>query len=170
MITIVETCLPLAGACALRRTGDCTVWNDGVLSAACCCDSLQRPTSGRDEAVNDEPLERVRALCLALPETTERPSHGAPTFFVQGKKSFVMYLDNHHGDGRLALWCHAPAGAQDGLVRANPRRFFVPPYVGYRGWIGVRLDRGIDWDELASIIEAAHRMATPKRLIAALQR
>lgn len=117
------------------------------------------------DRVNEPPLDCVRRLCLALPETEERLSHGAPTFFVRGKKSFVMYMDDHHGDGRLALWCHAPPGAQPSLVRADPERFFVPPYVGTRGWIGVRLDRGANWEQIADIIEDAYRKVAPKRLI-----
>lgn len=115
--------------------------------------------------MNDAPLARVRALCLGLPETEERLSHGEPTFFVRGKKAFVMYVDNHHGDGRLALWCNAPPGAQDALLHADRERFFVPPYVGTRGWIGVRLDRAIDWAEIADLIESAYRMTAPKRLV-----
>jgi hypothetical protein len=111
----------------------------------------------------------VRKLCLALPEVTERLSHGAPTFFVRGKKTFVMYLDNHHGDGRLALWCAAPVGAQSALVDEEPERFFVPPYVGGRGWIGVRLDVDVDWDEIAGIVEDAYRMVAPKTLVAQLE-
>jgi hypothetical protein len=111
-------------------------------------------------------LSKVRALCLALPETTERLSHGAPTWFVRGKKTFVMYLDDHHGDGRLALWCAAPPEAQPALVREEPERFFVPPYVGGRGWLGVRLDRDVDWDEIAGIVKDAYRMVAPKRLVA----
>src|SRR5262245_58820468 len=71
-------------------------------------------------------LERVRELCLALPETSERPSHGAPTFFVRGKRSFLMVLTNHHGDGRFAIWCAAAPGMQQLLVEADPERFFVP--------------------------------------------
>jgi hypothetical protein len=110
------------------------------------------------------PLARVRELCLALPETSERPSHGQPAFFVRGKKTFVMYLDNHHDDGRLALWCAAPPGAQDLLVEAAPEHYFVPPYVGHRGWVGVRLDRGIDWDEVAGVIEDAFLTVAPKGL------
>jgi hypothetical protein len=109
------------------------------------------------------PLERVRRLCLALPETEERLSHGDPTFFVRGKKAFVSYADNHHGDGRLALWCNAPPEVQAARVETDPRRFFVPPYVGVRGWIGVRLDIDPDWDEIAEIIEDAYRMAVAKR-------
>jgi len=105
--------------------------------------------------LNDEVLSRLREICLALPETSERPSHGAPTFFVRGKRAFVMVMDNHHGDGRFAIWCAAPDGMQDVLVAGNPDRFFVPPYVGHRGWVGVRLDRGIDWEELQGIVEDA---------------
>jgi hypothetical protein len=111
-------------------------------------------------------LARVRKLCLALPEATEKLSHGSPTWFV--KKTFVMYLDDHHGDGRLALWCAAAPGVQDELVGQEPDRFFVPPYVGGRGWLGVRLDRDPDWDEIAEIIEDAYREVAPKRLLAVL--
>lgn len=117
---------------------------------------------------SDEPLARVRQICLALPEVTERLSHGSPTFFVRDKKTFVSYLDNHHGDGRLALWCAAPAGAQGMLVEEEPDRFFVPPYVGGRGWIGVRLDRDVDWAEIAGIAEDAYRMVAPRKLVAEL--
>jgi hypothetical protein len=100
-------------------------------------------------------LERVREVCFGLPGATERPSHGSPAFFV-GKRSFVMFMDNHHHDGRLALWCAAAAGVQEALVGADPDRYFVPPYVGHRGWIGVRLDRGLGWDNVAGVIEDAH--------------
>jgi hypothetical protein len=110
-------------------------------------------------------LDRVRALCLALPETTERPSHGAPTFFVRAKRAFVMYMDHHHDDGRLALWCAAPEGMQAGLVEAAPEHYFVPPYVGHRGWLGVRLDRDLAWDEIAGAIEDAYLTVAPKRLV-----
>ena len=108
------------------------------------------------------PLARVRKICLALPQTTERLSHGAPTFFVRDKKSFVTYVDDHHGDGRLALWCAAPPGMQRGLVRANPEQLFVPPYVGFRGWIGVRLDRDPDWDDIERVIREAYVAIAPK--------
>jgi hypothetical protein len=111
-------------------------------------------------------LARVRKYCLALPEATEKLSHGSPTWFV--KKTFVMYLDDHHGDGRLALWCAAAPGVQSELVGQEPDRFFVPPYVGGRGWLGVRLDRDPDWDEIAEIIEDAYREVAPKRLLAVL--
>ena len=116
----------------------------------------------------EKTLDRLREICLALPETTERPSHGAPTFFVRDKKTFVMFMDDHHGDGRLAIWCAAPEGVQASLVDEEPERFFVPPYVGHRGWVGVRLDVDVDWDEIAGIVEDGYRLVAPKRLVAEL--
>jgi hypothetical protein len=110
-------------------------------------------------------LERVRKIALALPEVNERLSHGSPTWFIRDKKTFVSYLDDHHGDGRLALWCAAPLGAQAMLVDEEPDRFFVPAYVGHRGWIGVRLDRSVDWGEIEVILEDAYRCVAPKTLI-----
>jgi hypothetical protein len=112
----------------------------------------------------------VRALCLSFPETSERASHGAPTWFVREKISFVSYQDDHHGDGRLALWCAAPPGMQHGLVKADPIRYFVPPYVGFRGWIGVRLDRDLPWDDVARAIEDAYVTAAPRKLAASVGR
>jgi hypothetical protein len=111
-------------------------------------------------------LGHVRRICLALPEVTERLSHGSPTFFVRGKKTFVSFLDDHHGDERLALWCAAPPGVQSILVEEEPDRFFVPAYVGHRGWLGVRLDVSPDWDEVAQICEDAYRQVAPKTLVA----
>ncbi|MEY2406212.1 MAG: hypothetical protein QOH64_1461 [Acidimicrobiaceae bacterium] len=113
-------------------------------------------------------LDRMRKLCLALPETTERLSHGAPTWFIRDKKTFVMFLDDHHGDGRLAIWCAAPAGVQELLIEEEPVRFFRPPYVGHRGWLGVRLDVEVDWEEMAGIVEDAYRIVAPKQLVAKL--
>jgi hypothetical protein len=110
-------------------------------------------------------LERVRKIALALPEVNERLSHGSPTWFIRDKKTFVSYLDDHHGDGRLALWCAAPLGAQAMLVDEEPDRFFVPAYVGHRGWIGVRLDRAVDWGEIEAILEDAYRCVAPKTLV-----
>lgn len=106
-------------------------------------------------------LEAVRAICLDLPETSERPSHGAPTFFIRSNRSFATVWDNHHGDGRFALICAAPAGMQAALVEADPDRFYVPAYVGHRGWIGVRLDR----DEIAGIVEDAYAEVAPPKLV-----
>ena len=115
-----------------------------------------------------DPLPRLRALCLELPEVTERPSHGEPTWFVRDKKTFVMYADHHHDD-RVGCWLAAPAGAQQAHVANDPARFFVPPYVGHRGWLGVRLDvPDVDWDELAGLVVDAYRTVAPKRLVAEL--
>jgi hypothetical protein len=113
------------------------------------------------------PLPKLRRLCLAFPETSERLSHGEPTWFVQGKKVFVAYA-NHHHDNRLAFWCAAPGGAQGVLVGGAPDRFFVPPYVGHRGWIGVYLDRSVNWEEVATLVANAYRAVAPKRLVAEL--
>ena len=110
-------------------------------------------------------LESIREICLGLPETSERLSHGAPTFFVREKRAFLMVLTNHHGDGRFAVWCAAPAGLQTMLVDADPERFFVPPYVGHRGWLGLRLDRELDWAELAGIAEDAYAEVAPPKLV-----
>jgi len=115
-------------------------------------------------------LARLRGICLALPEVAERPSHGAPTFFVRGKRAFLMVLADHHGDGRFAVWCAAPAGMQAMLTSADPARFFVPPYVGHRGWLGVRLERDLDWEELTGIVEDAFAEVAPARLVAAAAR
>jgi hypothetical protein len=120
-------------------------------------------------AARERILGRLRKLCLALPETTERLSHGAPTFFVREKKAFLMVLTNHHGDGRFAIWCAAPDGMQQTLVEAAPERFFVPPYVGHRGWLGPRLDRDHDWEEVAGIAEDAYAEVAPARLVEAAQ-
>ena len=117
------------------------------------------------KAARERILERLRVICLALPETSERLSHGAPTFFVRGKRPFLMVLTDHHGDGRFAIWCAAPAGVQELLVENDPQKFFVPPYVGHRGWLGLRLDAPIDWDELAGVAEDAFAEVAPARLV-----
>jgi hypothetical protein len=114
--------------------------------------------------MGDDPLPQLRRLCLALPETTERLSHGEPTWFVRDRKVFVTYANLHHVD-RLGFWCAAPAGAQQALVTANPTRFFVPPYVGGRGWLGVRLDAPTDWDEIEELVTDAYREIASKRLV-----
>ena len=115
-----------------------------------------------------DPLTSLRRICLAFPETTERLSHGEPTWFIRDKKTFVNYADHHHDD-RLAFWCAAPTGMQQSLVASDPEKFFVPPYVGHRGWLGVYLDVPVDWDEIADIVEDAYRMIAPKRLVAELE-
>jgi hypothetical protein len=109
-------------------------------------------------------LGRLREICLALPETSERLSHGSPTFFIREKTTFVMFHDDHHGDGILGIWCAAPEGVQKDQVDTEPERFFVPPYVGHRGWLGVRLDHDVDWDEVAGIVADAYCCVAPKTL------
>jgi hypothetical protein len=109
--------------------------------------------------------ERMRAICMALPEVTERPSHSAPTWFVRGKTFVQLWEHGHHAEDFPHLWCAAPPGVQAELVEAEPERFFRPPYVGGRGWIGVRLDVELDWDEIAQICEDAYRTVAPAKLV-----
>ncbi|BDI32127.1 phosphoribosylglycinamide formyltransferase [Capsulimonas corticalis] len=116
----------------------------------------------------NNPLDLLRRLCLSLPETNERPSHGEAAWFIRDKKMFMMYADHHHDD-RVAFWCAAPMGAQDAMVQAEPTRFFSPPYVGCRGWIGVWLDIPVDWDEIAKIVADAYRTVAPKKLAELLE-
>jgi hypothetical protein len=117
---------------------------------------------------DEQALERVRRACLALPETSERLSHGAPTFFIRATRAFVTFHDDHHGDGRLAIWAAAPPGMQAMLVDGAPERYFVPPYVGHQGWVGARLDRDLPWEEIEGVIEDAWLTRAPKRLVARL--
>lgn len=123
-------------------------------------------TSRRPARTN--PLTRVRKLCLSLPEAHEVEAWGEPTFRVKNKL-FAMYAkaDNHHGDGRNAIWCKASRVNQRLMIDAAPDRFFSPPYVGPSGWVGVYLDRKVDWDELMGLLWDAWRMTAPKKLAAA---
>ncbi|HEY6738866.1 MAG TPA: MmcQ/YjbR family DNA-binding protein [Actinopolymorphaceae bacterium] len=111
--------------------------------------------------VDENPLERLRRICLALPETSERLSHGEPTWFAgrgSRTRSFVMYADRHHDD-RVAFWCAAPEGIQQLFVENEPHRFFRPPYVGGRGWLGVYLDiDDVDWERIEEIVADAHEV------------
>jgi hypothetical protein len=109
--------------------------------------------------------QTVRDLCLWLPEAEEFMSHGSPNFRVRGK-TFATYVVNHHGDGRVALWLPAPSGAQEHHVHASAAHFFVPPYVGVRGWLGVRLDRGLAWKRVAELVREAYLHVAPRRLLA----
>jgi len=107
-------------------------------------------------------LERLRALCLAFPGTSERLSHGEPSWFVS--RQFAMYANLHHDD-RVGFWAAAPEDAQARWVSEGPERFFVPPYVGWRGWIGVYLDVDQDWDDIAEIVEDAYVAVAPPKLV-----
>jgi hypothetical protein len=115
------------------------------------------------------PLDRLRKICLALPEAHEVKAWGEPTFRVRNKL-FAMYADagNHHGGGRSAVWCKSSHVTQDLLVRMQPERFFVPPYVGGQGWVGIYLDRQTDWKAVADRLCDGYRMVAPKRLLALL--
>jgi hypothetical protein len=115
------------------------------------------------------PLERLRRIVFAFPETSERLSHGAPTFWG-GKKTFASFHVNHHGDGRVAVWCKAPPGVQEALVEKDPVVFFVPPYTGPSGWVGIRLDRKVDLGAVAALLEQGYRMVAPPRAVAELDR
>ena len=115
------------------------------------------------------PLARLRRICLALPEAHEAVAWGEPTFRVKNKL-FAMYAsaNTHHGGGRHAVWCKAGPGNQALMVAAAPSRFFVPPYVGPAGWIGIWLDGKVDWPEVAELMRDAYRLTAPKKLLAQL--
>lgn len=118
-----------------------------------------------DEADVAAAADRLRAICTGLPEVTERVSHGAVTFFVRGKRTVAYLTDDHHGDGMLALVCAAAAGVQEEVVASDPERFFRPPYVGHRGWIGLRLHLDPDWDEVRRVVEESYRCVAPVTLV-----
>jgi hypothetical protein len=109
--------------------------------------------------------DQVRAICSRLPEVTERLSHGSPAFFV-GRQFVMLWPDGHHEHDFPHLWCAAPVGMQEALVGASPHRYFRPPYVGSRGWVGVRLDGEVDWDEVNEVCLEAYRVIAPTRLTA----
>lgn len=110
--------------------------------------------------------QAVREVCLSFPEAEEYVSHGAPNFRVRDGKTFATYVVNHHGDGRIALWLNSPEGAQEHHVRAQSKHFFVPPYVGPRGWLGVNLDQGVSWKRVAALVREAYEKIAPARLVA----
>jgi hypothetical protein len=113
------------------------------------------------------PVDRLRAICLALPEATEKIAWGEPTWRVRGKL-FAQLDDHHHGADHLAVWLPAPLGEQEAMVFTDPARFFRPPYVGSRGWVGVRIDRRPDWGMVRRLVEQAYRVVAPPRLLASI--
>jgi hypothetical protein len=119
-----------------------------------------RENSGMSKKITDQ----LRAICLALPEATEREAWGDPTFRVHDK----IFAMEKRGDGRVSVWLKAPEGFQHMIVGADPEIYFVPPYVGHKGWIGIRLDRRPDWPEVARMIERSYRLVAPKRLVSRL--
>lgn len=127
----------------------------------------ERVMASRDR---EAALRRVRKICLSLPETTEKEAWDTPTFRILDKKMFAMFVDDHHGNGRIAIWLKAPFGAQSLLVESDPDRFFVPPYVGPKGWIGIHLGRGVDWKEVAELVQESFQLIAPKRVAALAKR
>jgi predicted DNA-binding protein (MmcQ/YjbR family) len=115
--------------------------------------------------MSEQAIDRLRAICLALPEAVEKEAWGDPTFRVR-EKIFAM---EKRGDERISVWCKAPPGSQMVLVGADPDRFFVPPYVGHKGWIGMRLDNEPDWSEVAEVVRRSYRLIAPKRLASLLE-
>lgn len=116
--------------------------------------------------MQDNTLDRLRAICFALPEAIESGGVGDPAFKVRDK----IFAMRHRVGERMSMWCKAPPGVQDILVGSSPERFFVPPYVGHHGWVGIWLDGEIDWEELADLVVESYRMTAPKRLIVLLDR
>ena len=110
------------------------------------------------------PLARVRKICLALPEATERLSHGEPAWFV-ANKLFATWEDHHHGDQVVGLWVKGAGGLQEILVSAEPARYYRPKYVGHKGWIGANMEADIDWPQVTDLIHDSYRMTAPKKLL-----
>jgi len=119
-----------------------------------------RENSGMSKKITDQ----LRAICLALPEATEKEAWGDPTFRVRDK----IFAMEKRGDGRVSVWLKAPEGFQEMILAADPETYFMPPYVGHKGWIGIRLDKRPDWDEVAKMIERSYRLVAPKRLASRL--
>ena len=127
-----------------------------------------RGRKAKHGAPDQDPVERLRAVCLALPEANEKLSHGEPTWFAGKGKVFAMLDDHHHGAAHLSVWLPAGLGAQEGLIDSDPKRYFRPPYVGTRGWVGVVLDGRPDWRVVAWLVEQAYRLVAGPRLVAKL--
>jgi hypothetical protein len=121
-----------------------------------------KTTKGRKLEAADEHIARVRRICARFSGTTERLSHGEPTWFV-AKKTFAMFDNNHHNDGHIAVWLPVEPGIQATLLKTAPDKFFMPPYVGVRGWVGIALER-VDDEELSEYLARAWQLIAPKRL------
>ena len=118
--------------------------------------------------IETQPLERLRSIVGQWPEVSEKLSHGAPTFWG-GRKTFCNFVDSHHGDGRVGAWVKATLDMQEALVAADPEIYFVPAYVGHKGWVGVRFDRDVDWGQVEDLLESAYRSVAPKRALKQLE-
>ncbi len=119
-----------------------------------------------------DPVDRVRKIAASLPSVTERLSHGEPTFFINDKKTFVTTVNDHHGDGIFGMWIAAGPGEQEARIDEDPQVYFRPPYVGHRGWLGVRLDTDplLDDATLTELIHEAWCLIAPKKLVAEFER
>lgn len=120
-------------------------------------------TSSSSRVSRSDALTRVRRICLSWKGATEKLSWGTPAFFA-GPRQFAMYVSNHHGDGVTAVWTKAAEGLQSALVKSDPVVYFSPPYVGVKGWVGIRLDRRPDWKVVESLLGDAFMMTAPKRI------
>jgi hypothetical protein len=119
-------------------------------------------------AASERLVARLRRICLALPEANEKLSHGEPTWFAGKGKVFAMLDDHHHGAAHLAVWLPLPPDAQETLVEADPARYFRPPYVGHKGWVGVVLDAKPEWDAVAALVREAFLHVASKQLASVL--
>lgn len=127
---------------------------------------MKRPTKEQEPTAGEKHVERVRRICTALPEATEKLSHGEPTFFVR-KRVFAMCSINHHNDGHIAVTVPAAIGIQAMLIEAEPEKYYRPPYVGGAGWIGIELPRVSD-KELTLHLREAWKLIAPEKLHSAL--
>jgi len=122
----------------------------------------------RGSATSLRLIERLRKICLALPEANEKLSHGEPTWFAGKGKVFAMLDGYHHGSPHLSVWLPQPLGGQEALIDADPERFFRPPYVGVSGWVGVVLDTKPDWGVVAGLVREAYLHVATRKLAAKL--
>jgi hypothetical protein len=130
---------------------------------------VAKPTPARRTGASERLVERLRKICLALPEANEKVSHGEPTWFAGKGKVFAMLDNHHHGARHLSVWLPQPLGQQEALIEADPDRFFRPPYVGPSGWVGVVLDTKPDWESVAGLVREAYRHVATRKLLARLE-
>ena len=129
---------------------------------------MARAAAGKHAQRGEDPLARLRAICMALPDAVEKISHGEPSWFAGNGKMFAMLDDHHHGAADLSVWLPAPLGAQEAMLWRDPKRYFRPPYVGARGWVGVVLDTKPDWNLVAELVVEAYRLVAHRRLVTKL--
>jgi len=119
---------------------------------------------------NRERLEKLAKICMALPGSAEEEMHGHVAFRV-GKKTFAYYLNDHHGDGIVSICCKVLTGDNERLIDANPRKFYLPAYIGPRGWVALRLDRAtVDWSEVQELVRGSYEQMAPKKLVRQLEK